>query len=107
MRNILKCLVGKTLHPTVKLLRLQWCTIKWSCTGLYDRNVFFATVMSPNETPEAQRAGGKFALPQPRTNYLKNSFSYSGAVIWIPFQLGCDELIIFVNSKLSAAIFKQ
>jgi hypothetical protein len=25
---------------------------------------------------------GKLAIPQPRTNYLKNSFSYSGAVLW-------------------------
>ena len=26
--------------------------------------------------------GGKLALPQPRTNYLKNSFGYSGAALW-------------------------
>ncbi|XP_031575394.1 uncharacterized protein LOC116309010 [Actinia tenebrosa] len=25
---------------------------------------------------------GKLAIPRPRTNYLKNSFSYDGAVIW-------------------------
>ena len=25
---------------------------------------------------------GKLAVPQPRTNYLKNSFSYSGVVLW-------------------------
>ena len=25
---------------------------------------------------------GKFAIPLPRTNYYKNSFSYSGAVLW-------------------------
>ena len=25
---------------------------------------------------------GKLAMPQPRTHYLKNSFSYSGAVLW-------------------------
>ena len=25
---------------------------------------------------------GKLAIPQPRTDYLKNSFSYSGAVLW-------------------------
>ena len=24
----------------------------------------------------------KLALPLPRTNYLKNSFSYSGAILW-------------------------
>ena len=25
---------------------------------------------------------GKLAVPLPRTNYLKNSFSYQGAVLW-------------------------
>ena len=25
---------------------------------------------------------GKLALPNPRTNYLKRSFSYSGATLW-------------------------
>ena len=25
---------------------------------------------------------GKLAVPKPRTNYLKNSFGYSGAVLW-------------------------
>jgi len=24
----------------------------------------------------------KLAIPPPRTNYLRNSFSYSGAVLW-------------------------
>jgi hypothetical protein len=30
----------------------------------------------------------KWAVPMPRTNYLKNSFSYSGAVLWNSFQSG-------------------
>ena len=32
---------------------------------------------------------GKLAVPMPRTNYLKNSFAYSGAMLWnsLPFQL--------------------
>ena len=32
---------------------------------------------------------GKLAVPFPRTNYLKNSFSYNGAVIWnsLPLEL--------------------
>ena len=48
---------------------------------------------------------GKLAIPQPHTNYMKNSFSYSGAVLWnsLPnelrqadslsaFPAGCDRL---------------
>ena len=27
-------------------------------------------------------SSGKLAIPQPRTDYIKNSFSYSGAVLW-------------------------
>ena len=32
---------------------------------------------------------GKLAIPQPHTNYMKNSFSYSGAVVWnsLPIEL--------------------
>ena len=52
---------------------------------------------------------GKLAIPKPRTNYLKNSFSYSGAVLWnsLPiglrqadtlskFRTGCDS---FLNNR--------
>ena len=28
----------------------------------------------------------KLTLPRPRTNYLKRSFSYSGALLWTSFQ---------------------
>ena len=48
---------------------------------------------------------GKLAIPQPHTIYMKNSFSYSGAVLWnsLPielwqadslnaFQAGCERL---------------
>ena len=32
---------------------------------------------------------GKLVIPQPHTNYMKNSFSYSGAVLWnsLPIEL--------------------
>jgi hypothetical protein len=30
----------------------------------------------------------KLAVPMPRTNYLKNSFSYSGAVLWNSLPIG-------------------
>ena len=48
----------------------------------------------------------KLAIPQPHPNYMKNSFSYSGAVIWnsLPIELrqadslrafraGCERLL--------------
>ena len=34
---------------------------------------------------------GKLAVPFPRTNYLKNSFSYNGAVIWNSLSLELRE----------------
>ena len=30
----------------------------------------------------SRHAEGKLNIPKPRTNYLKNSFSYTGAVLW-------------------------
>ena len=46
----------------------------------------------------------KLALPQPRTNYMKNSFSYSGAY-GIPFQSRRGELIPYLNLRRTAATF--
>ena len=31
---------------------------------------------------------GKLAIPKPRTNYLKDSFSYKGAVLWNSLPVG-------------------
>jgi hypothetical protein len=35
----------------------------------------------------------KQAVPKPRTNYLKNNFSYSGAVMWNSLLLGYGKQI--------------
>ncbi len=50
----------------------------------------------------------KLALPLPRTNYLKNSFSYSGAVLWntLPTELRQASLHKF-KSDCSNFIFKM
>ena len=40
----------------------------------------------------------KLALSQPRTNYLKNSFSYSGSVLWNSLPV-----THYVNSSQTAA----
>ena len=47
----------------------------------------------------------KLAIPKPRTDYLRNSFSYSGAVLWNSFQLICDKQKTQINSKQVASIF--
>ena len=31
----------------------------------------------------------KLALPQPRTDYLKRSFSYNGAQLWVSYLWNC------------------
>ena len=33
-------------------------------------------------------AEGKLNIPKPRTNYLKNSFSYTGVVLWNSLPVG-------------------
>jgi hypothetical protein len=42
-----------------------------------------------NYTLSLRDTSKKLALSQPRTNYLKNSFSYSGSVLWnsLPVEL--------------------
>ena len=40
------------------------------------------TDWSSTTTYSLRNCKGKLALPLPRTNFLKNSFSYSGAVLW-------------------------
>ena len=60
---------------------------------------------------------GKLAVPMPRTNYLKNSFAYSGAMLWnsLPlhlrqasslrqFKIGCCTLIFFLGSLWLGAL---
>ena len=42
---------------------------------------------------------GKMAIPKPRTNYLKNSFSYDGAILW-------NSLPIEIRRAKSLNLFK-
>lgn len=42
---------------------------------------------------------GKLAIPKPRTNYLKNSFSYDGAILW-------NSLPIEIRQAKSLNLFK-
>ena len=44
---------------------------------------------------------GKLAIPQARTDYSKNSFSYSGAVLWNPLPIvNYDKLALYKNLSL-------
>ena len=45
----------------------------------------------------------KLVLPQPRTDYLKRSFLYSGAQLWnnLPVDLGQASLLTDFKSKLT------
>ena len=65
--------------------------------------------MKRNETRYSLRDSvNKLVVPFPQTNYMKNSFSYSGAVLWNSFcSLPCDmketkslsQLILISNIK--------
>ncbi|CAB3999982.1 RNA-directed DNA polymerase from transposon X-element, partial [Paramuricea clavata] len=41
----------------------------------------------------------KLAVPKPRTNYLKNSFSYSGAVLWNSLPIGLRQANNLINFR--------
>ena len=52
----------------------------------------------------------KLAIPKPRTNYLKNSFIYSGAVLWnsLPSDLRqAESLNIFRNKLFCSSLFED
>ena len=48
---------------------------------------------------------GKLALPQPHTNYLKNSFSYSGAVLWTSLPAGLRQATTLSKFKSDLSNF--
>ncbi len=45
----------------------------------------------------------KLAVPMPRTNYLKNSFSYSGAVLWNSLPIGLRQANNLINFRSGCA----
>ena len=50
------------------------------------------------------------AIPKPRTDYLKNSFNYSGTVLWnsLPSYLRqAESLNIFRNKLLCSSVFED
>ena len=84
----LKGLVGKTLHLSAKLLKA--IMVYKSLNGLAPDRQAQMFVDCSNVTNYTLRdTSGKVEIPQPRTDYLKNSFSNSGAVLWnsLPSQL--------------------
>ena len=46
---------------------------------------------------------GKLAVPKPRTNYLRNSFSYSGAVLWNSLPIGLRQANNLTNFRAGCA----
>ena len=52
----------------------------------------------------------KLAIPKPRTDYLKNSFNYSGAVLWnslLSDLRQAESLNIFRNKLLCSTLFED
>ena len=64
--------------------RLAKALLKWSLNGLAP-NYLFSKFIQRSDVITAYNlhdSDGKLAIPLPRTNYYKNSFGYSGAVLW-------------------------
>ena len=45
----------------------------------------------------------KLAVPKPRSNYLKNSFSYSGAVLWNSLSISLRQANNLTNLRAGCA----
>ena len=60
-----------------------------SLNGLAPDYMHSMSVVRDSVNPYSLRnTEGKLAVPKPRTNYLKSSFSYSGAVLWNSLPIG-------------------
>ena len=71
---------------------------------------FGGTILSKNVVDEVKyqtmNQQGKLALPKPHTNYLKRSFSYSGALLWnnLPQEMRDTDSIGLFKRKVSNRI---
>ena len=81
-----------------------------SLNGLAPEYMHSMFVDGDSVTPYSLRnTESKLAVPKPRTNYLKNSFSYSGAVLWNSLPIGLRQanksyFNIFVNIVKSSLV---
>ena len=74
---------GRKLDTQRKLEKAVMAMVYKSLNGLapdYLRPMFIDRSSITNYS--LRDTEGKLAIPKPRTNYLKNSFGYSGAVLW-------------------------
>ena len=81
----------------LKYQRLESAAIMMykSLHGMTPENLSSRFISRNDVTPHRLRnTENKLALPQPRTNYLKKSFSYSGAGLWTAY------LVTFVQQHL-------
>ena len=62
------------------------------------RNIFslFSQRRSVNNLRDSE---GKLTLPKPSTNYLKRSFSYSGAMLWNNMPKSLENAVSFNHFK--------
>jgi len=67
------------------------------------------TDRSAISTYSLRNCGGKLAVPLPRTNFLKNSFSYSGAVLWnsLPTNLQQAQTLASFKSGCRGFLFQN
>ena len=84
-------LAGKNFNlPVQRDLKTATMVYK-SLNGLapdYLKSMF--TNRSAISTYSLRNCEGKLAVPLPHSNFLKNSFSYSGAVLWNQAAAGTD-----------------
>ena len=71
----------------------------------YVKSMF--TDRSATSTYSLRNCEGKLALPLPRTNFIKNSFSYSGVVLWnsLPTNLRQEHTVASFKSGCRSFLF--
>ena len=86
--------------PTVKWKKaILMCKVVNSLTPTYLQDLFFPRVSHYR----LRDSDGKLYVPKPRTDYLKHSLNYSGAVLWnsLPESLrSCHAITIIIQKIL-------
>jgi hypothetical protein len=75
-----------------------------SLNGLAPDYMHFMFVNRDSVNPYSLRnTENKLAVPKPSTKYLKNNFSYSGAVLWNSLPVGLRQANNLINFQSSSA----
>ncbi len=101
-RPLLRNLAGKKLSSQRQFKKAGMVYKSLNCLAPDYMHSMFVNRDSVNPY-SLRNTENKLAVPKPRTNYLKNSFSYSGAVLWNCLPIGLRLANNLINFRSGCA----